>query len=140
VEFICKNGVRQSFGGVYFIPQLTANIVSVGRLDEDGYQVIIGGGKLVIREPDGKLLARVKKAENRLYLLTMKLSTMECLLSQAEVVTRRWHERLGHINYQAMKMSREGLVRGLPDMVSVDHPCGACLEGKQRRSMFPAQA
>jgi hypothetical protein len=66
---------------------------------------------------------------------------MECLLSQAEVVTRRWHERLGHINYQAMKkMSREGLVRGLPDMVSIEHPCGACLEEKQRRSMIPAQA
>jgi hypothetical protein len=57
------------------------------------------------------------------------------------MVTRRWHKGLGHINYQAMKkMSREGLVRGLPDMVSVEHPCGACLEGKQRRMMFPAQA
>jgi hypothetical protein len=73
VEFICKNDERQSFGGVYFIPQLTTNIVSVGQLDEDGYQVIIGGGELVIREPDRKLLARVKRAENRLYLLTMRM-------------------------------------------------------------------
>jgi hypothetical protein len=60
VEFICKNSEHHRFEGVYFIPQLAANIVSVGHLDEDGYQVIIGGGALAIREPNGKLLARVK--------------------------------------------------------------------------------
>jgi hypothetical protein len=54
--------------------------MSVGRHDEDGYQVIIGGGELVIQEPDGKVLARVKRAENRLYLWIVRLSTMECLL------------------------------------------------------------
>jgi hypothetical protein len=37
VEFVCKNDELGSFDGVYFIPKLTANIVSVGRLDEDGY-------------------------------------------------------------------------------------------------------
>jgi hypothetical protein len=57
VEFICRNGERRVFEGVYFIPKLMANIVSVGRLDEDGYQVLIGNGELLIREPGGKLLA-----------------------------------------------------------------------------------
>jgi hypothetical protein len=36
VEFICKNSEHHRFEGVYFIPQLAANIVSVGHLDEDG--------------------------------------------------------------------------------------------------------
>jgi hypothetical protein len=35
VEFIYKNGELRRFEGVYYIPKLTANIVSVGRLDED---------------------------------------------------------------------------------------------------------
>jgi hypothetical protein len=39
VEFLCKNGERRMFEGVYFIPKLIVNIVSVGRLDEDSYQV-----------------------------------------------------------------------------------------------------
>jgi hypothetical protein len=30
VMFMCKNGESQSFDGVYFIPRLTTNIVSVG--------------------------------------------------------------------------------------------------------------
>jgi hypothetical protein len=47
-----RNGEQQMFEGVYFISKLSANIVNVGRLDEDGYQVlIIRSGELVIREP-----------------------------------------------------------------------------------------
>jgi hypothetical protein len=30
VVFVCKNGESRSFDGVYFIPRLTTNIVSVG--------------------------------------------------------------------------------------------------------------
>jgi hypothetical protein len=63
VEFICKNGELRRFKGVYFIPKLTANIV---RLDEGGHQILIGGGELAIREPGGKLLARVDRTTNRL--------------------------------------------------------------------------
>jgi hypothetical protein len=66
---------------VYFIPKLIVNIVSVGRLNEDGYQVLIGDGELAIREPGGKLLAKVKRADNRLYLLTVKLIAARCLVS-----------------------------------------------------------
>jgi hypothetical protein len=48
VEFICKNGEQRTLEGVDFISQLTVNIVSVGCLDDDGYQVLIGGGELMI--------------------------------------------------------------------------------------------
>jgi hypothetical protein len=37
-----------------------------------------------------------------------------------------------------MKMlSHEELVHGLPDIRPVEHLCGACLVGKQRRVSFP---
>jgi hypothetical protein len=55
--------------------------MSVGRLDEDRYWVLIGGGELAIREPGGKLLARVDRTANQLYLLTVKPSTEECLMA-----------------------------------------------------------
>jgi hypothetical protein len=37
VVFVCKNDKSRSFDGVYFIPRLTTNIVSVDQLDEIGY-------------------------------------------------------------------------------------------------------
>jgi hypothetical protein len=141
VEFVCKNGERRVFGGVLYIPKLSANIISAGRLDEEGYQVVIGGGELLIREPGGKLLARVKRTASRLYLLTVKLSIAMCAVTCEDPVAWRWHERLGHLNFLALKkMVKEELVRGLPDIGPVERPCATCLAGKQRRTSFPAQA
>jgi hypothetical protein len=39
VLFKCKNGKHRSFTGVYYIPRLTANIVSLGQLEEADYDV-----------------------------------------------------------------------------------------------------
>jgi hypothetical protein len=61
VEVICKNGELQTLHVVYYIPKLTANIMGVGWLDEDGYQVLIGGEELAIHEPRGRLLAKVRR-------------------------------------------------------------------------------
>jgi hypothetical protein len=60
VVFMCKNGESRSFNGVYFIPCLTTNIMSVGQLDEIGYKIDIDTGMMKIREPGGVLLAKVK--------------------------------------------------------------------------------
>jgi hypothetical protein len=61
VVFVCKNSESRSFDGVYFIPRLTTNIVSVGQLDEIGYKIDIDTGMMKIREPGGVLLAKVKR-------------------------------------------------------------------------------
>jgi hypothetical protein len=37
ILFQCKNGEHHAFVGVYFIPRLTTNIISVGQLDEGGF-------------------------------------------------------------------------------------------------------
>jgi hypothetical protein len=72
VVFVCKNGKSRSFNGVYFIPRLTTNIMSVSQLDEIGYKINIDTDVLKIREPGGVLLAKVKWEENHLYLLHLK--------------------------------------------------------------------
>jgi hypothetical protein len=109
--------------------------MSVGRLDEDRYWVLIGGGELAIREPGGKLLARVDRMANQLYLLTVKLSTEECLMAHEGGEAWCWHERLGHISFMAMKkMAKEELVWGLPDLTPGEQQRATCLAGKQRRT------
>jgi hypothetical protein len=37
------------------------------------------------------------------------------------------------------KMVRQNLVRGLPELMSAEQPCEACMAGKQRMCSFPAQ-
>jgi hypothetical protein len=96
VVFICKNGERRSFARVYFIPRLMANIVSVGQLDEAGYNIHIKNVRMDIREPGGRLLARVQRKENMLYVLDINVAQRaNCLATRADMEARRWHARLG---------------------------------------------
>ena len=41
VLFAYKNGEHRRLDGVYYIPRLTTNIVSLGQMDEDGFKVDI---------------------------------------------------------------------------------------------------
>jgi hypothetical protein len=86
VEFLSKNGERRSFAGVYFIPRLTASIVSVGQLDEAGDDIHIKTGKMDIREPGGCLLDRIERKQSRLYVLDVNIarSALSCQHACAE--------------------------------------------------------
>jgi hypothetical protein len=53
VLFVCKNREHRAFAGVYYISRLTANIVSVGQLDEIGYDIQIKEGTMSVHEPGG---------------------------------------------------------------------------------------
>jgi hypothetical protein len=46
IVFVCKNGESQSLDGVYFIPHLMTNIVSVVQLDKIGYKIDTGVMKI----------------------------------------------------------------------------------------------
>jgi hypothetical protein len=73
VLFICKNGEHQSLTGVYLIPKLMTNIVSLGQLDEIGHEIVISGGVMRVRDEQRKLLAKVQGAPNCLYVLKMEV-------------------------------------------------------------------
>ncbi|XP_072151353.1 uncharacterized protein [Setaria viridis] len=133
VAFVCKNDELWSFSGVYFIPQLMTNIVSIGQLDEDGYKVDIDVGVIRIWESSGQLLVKVTRATNRLYVLCIKMATLSCLAVHGRdgEAAWRWHERFGHVNMAALrKLAREELVHGLPEIGQVDQLCEACQAGK----------
>ena len=74
VLFSCKNGEHHSFTGVYYIPRLTANIVSLGLLEEADYDIHLRCGGMEIREPGGRLLVRIPRAGNWLYVLDVNVA------------------------------------------------------------------
>jgi hypothetical protein len=119
VMFVCKSDKSRSFDGVYIIPRLTTNIVSVGQLDEIGYKIDIDTGMMKIQEPGGVLLVKVKWEENRLCLLHLKFAQPTCLAvhGRGDKVAWRWQERFGHVNMAALrKLAQEELVHGLQEI------------------------
>jgi hypothetical protein len=59
VLFEGKTGEHLPLTGVYYIPRLTTNIISLRQLDEGGYNVHTLHGVLRIRDNPGRLVARV---------------------------------------------------------------------------------
>jgi hypothetical protein len=138
VLFSCKNGEHRSLPNVYYLPRLTANIISVGQLDEGGFEVLVEEGVMRIRDEERRLLAKIPRSPGRLYVLEVTIARPVCLAARSDATAWTWHARFGHINFAALrKMAREGLVRGLPLLSQVEQVCEACLAGKQRRAPFP---
>jgi hypothetical protein len=139
ILFSCKNGEHQKLVGVYLIPKLTANIISLGQLDKDWYKILIEEGLLRIWDPRQCVLARVQRAENRLYTLDLNISTPVCLTAHGDDITWKWHTRYGHLGFHGLKLlSKKEMVRGLPAIDHVEQLCESCLTGKQRRHPFSA--
>lgn len=138
VLFGCKNGEHRTLSNCYYLPRLAANIISVGQLDEAGFDVWVKNGFMRIRDEEMRLLAKIRRSPGRLYVLDITLARPVCLTARAGDDAWRWHARFGHANFTALrKMGREQLVRGLPLVKQVEQVCEACLAGKHRRSPFP---
>ncbi|WVZ90574.1 hypothetical protein U9M48_036865 [Paspalum notatum var. saurae] len=48
ILFKCKNGEHQALGGVYHIPRLTTNVISLGQMEEAGFKILLDQGCLKI--------------------------------------------------------------------------------------------
>ena len=103
IVFKSKTGEHTPLTVVYFIPRLTTNIVSLGQLDEGGCDVRIKDGLLRIWDEQQRLLARVQRPMNRLYLLAhmlcLAMTARDCGMSDTGISTstrypssgrRRW--------------------------------------------------
>jgi hypothetical protein len=69
VIFTAKTGEHRLLTGVYYIPALRNSIISLGQLDENGSCVEIEHGVLRIWDRHRRLLAKVNRGTNRLYVL-----------------------------------------------------------------------
>jgi hypothetical protein len=137
----CKTGGHKALTGVYYIPRLKANIVSLGQMEEAGYKIILESGFLKLWIRAGTLAAKVKRGASRLYVLHLDVDQPVCLAAQGMSPAWHWHSGYSHLNFRRLKRLFEGeLVKGLPHIDHVDQVCDSCLAGKQRRATFPTVA
>ena len=138
ISFTDMNGDARQMTGVYFIPDLRSNIISLGQATEAGCDIRLRGELLTMHDQSGKLLVTAKRSRNRLYKVHMGLKSGSCLYLSAEGETNRWHERLGHINSETIRnMMLKELALGLPKGFIEKKVCGSCLLGKHARQTFP---
>jgi hypothetical protein len=111
ILFSGKNGDDRAFLGIYYILRLNTNIISVGQLNEIGFQIVIEGGVMRIIDLEHRLLAMVLHSVNRLYILEVELARPVCLAAKTTDDVWIWHARFGHLNFPALrKLAREDMV------------------------------
>jgi hypothetical protein len=84
ILFKCLNSEQQALTDVYYIPRLQSSIISIGQLDECGCQVLIDNGVLSIRDHERRLLAKVNRSRNRLYVLDLHPMQPVCLAARQD--------------------------------------------------------
>ena len=138
IEITQKDGSIFSLGKVLFVPKLEANILSLGRLDEEGYRMTMGEGKLTIFNPLGQLFAEVYRSKGQLYLLKLCIVDQCLIASEATTEDWLWHSRFGHLSFHTLKkMSKKKVVEGLPAINAPSKVCRSCISGKHHRTSFP---
>jgi hypothetical protein len=103
VVFTTASGEHRLLTRVYYIPTLRNSIISLGQLDENGSRVEVKHGVMRIWDPSRRLLAKVRRSLNRLYILNVKVAQPCCLAARRDDGAWQWHERFGHLNFEALK-------------------------------------
>ena len=131
---------------VLYIPTNRNNLLSLGKWDAAGGIYIGGGGKIILRNKNGTIVANGRKVENNLYKMTLgtKIPNKEIDDLQTFMTTKptqnweTWHKCYGHISYTGLqKLIDHQMVDGLTvDTNSVKPDCETCIQAKQSVKPF----
>ena len=88
---------------MYYIPALKNSIISIGQLDGNGSRVEIEDCVLRIWDRSRRLLAKVNQGSNHLYVLHVQVAQPLYLAAHQDDEAWRWHERFGHLHFEALK-------------------------------------
>jgi hypothetical protein len=84
-------------------------------LDGIGYEVLIKNGVMKVWDEHQKLLAKVERSQNRLYVLNMEIAQPVNLVVKGAEGAWLWHARFRHLNFRApWTLTQHELVIGLP--------------------------
>lgn len=162
VQVKLRNGVIKTISDVYYVPNLTANLLSVSAMVNKGFRVVFGSGTCQILDKGVVVASAVLK--NGTYVLdTVELESVQCntkVFSQNSLAANAavkhetyratpapdattvatetvWHRRLAHLNRRSMELLKRGMVSGICYDDSKFEQCISCIEGKKTRLPFP---
>ena len=136
VHLETTNGTKLILKSVRHVESLRLNIISVGKLDDEGYSSKFGGGQYKLTK-GSMIIARGKKVSH-LYYIHTKLSSVFVNALENEDQGVLWHKRLGHMSEKGMTLLFKKNVLSKMKSVHLKN-CVDCLAGKQHRISFKSQ-
>ncbi|KAK2981150.1 hypothetical protein RJ640_013472 [Escallonia rubra] len=136
-----KDGSHQFISNVFYVPDMKSNILSLGQVLEKIFDIHLKDKSLIMKDGNGKLLAKVPMTKNRMFMLNIQSDVPRCLKTCIKDSSWLRHMRLGHLNFDGLQvMSKKSMVKGLPSINHLNQLCEGCLFGKQARKSFPKES
>ncbi|OWR55632.1 reverse transcriptase [Danaus plexippus plexippus] len=118
---------------VLCVPNLSANLLSVSQLIQNGNKVSFEEEVCYIRNRQNILIGKANLV-NGVYKLNVKLESLVAC-SATTITSEIWHRRLGHINSRDLNAMRNGAVDGISYIgkAEIDRSnCITCCEGQAK--------
>ncbi|GKV03282.1 hypothetical protein SLEP1_g15614 [Rubroshorea leprosula] len=114
------------------------NLLSIGQLQEKGYEIIIKNGVCRIQDSKLGLIAQVKMTANRMFPLHLNCASQSCFSAKTNEVAWLWHSCYGHLSFGGLKqLHQKNMVTGMPVFESPSNVCEECVVSKQHCDPFP---
>lgn len=132
-----ENGYVLTLNKIRYIPSLKRNLISLGTLDDEGFNTIINKGTLILQKKFDKI-AQVFKS-NGIYILkalqqkNQSIAAAVTLSDKSEI----WHKRLGHLSDKNLHILKKQGHLGNEKIEKVSF-CEHCIYGKQKKLPFSA--
>ncbi|KAL0360218.1 UNVERIFIED_CONTAM: Copia protein [Sesamum radiatum] len=138
VTILNKDNTNETIFNVFFVPDLKTNLLSVGQLLENGYELSFKGGACEIRDSKSVLIAEATRTENRMFPLYLNITSHKCFSVRMNDDVWLWHFRYGHLNFGGLRtLQQKNMVIGLPKITPPIEVCEECMISKQHRNKFP---
>lgn len=133
-----SNGVKAMIKDVLYVPGIKCNLLSVGKLVEKGFSMVMKDGTFEIFDTHNNLVLNYHLSKNRTFK-TMISSTEVQFLKTIVDHNHDWlgHLRFGHLNFMSLnKFITQDMVTGIPSLEMPEKICEGFLVGKQSRKSF----
>jgi hypothetical protein len=136
------------FNDVLCVPSLSCNLLSIYQITHsgEGKTVVFSPHQVVIKDlkdPQHVLATGIDDDITRLYKFDNfgSSSFPSFFVSHSDDLSKRWHERFGHLNYRSLQqLCNQQMVTGLPLVSCRDGVCAGCVLGKHHRDSFDKRA
>lgn len=128
VKLKMANGCQRTIRSVRYVPDLKRNLLSIGMLDADGFNIKVENGIMKVQK--GSLTVMKGSRRDGLYILEGEtIAGTSDATSAKEDKTRLWHLRLGHVSERGLaELNKQNLLGG--DKVGDLRFCEECVLGK----------
>lgn len=165
VNILTNKGEKKYISYVYFFSGMKHNLISIGQLMQNGYNVFFKNDVCTIldKPPSRQLIAKFQMTNNRIFPLKIRLelkeegaqAKMSMNLEENErnvaIVTQvnyqekvkdenwLWNFRFGHLNFGGLTLlHRKSMVKGFPLIEKPHNLCERCISIKPHKEIFPA--